>query len=334
MIKDYTIDYEQYRNRQQVGCMKPSDPIRSTGSDCTMMTYYGNNNSLNSYDSNSNQLYYCSSMSNDGWTVWPVAKFDTEMDCVNKAKESWWIAIDTSTSWFIQSYGQYKNMFVDIKDDVDYVTWAIKDDDDKDMGSGPDAVYQDPATNNYPQELYLISHDKTKRLLLRRHLKEWSDYNHDWWTGDSEKLYTIQVLQLRGLDAGNHHDFDIANSSWVYDGIIDTRACDYSAGFICHGQNVGEPYSGFALASGYNDGWQDLLSNDITISQRNIIISPLKDPTLAWNEDDVQINPFITLQFTAKLYGKNWNLKIPWEQINLYNITLQTAFSFTPITTK
>jgi len=59
----------------------------------------------------------------------------------------------------------------------------------------------------------------------------------------SDNLYTLQILKLRGFDAGTHHDFDPTDSSGVYDGNIDTRACDYAQGFICHGSGVGPLYS-------------------------------------------------------------------------------------------
>ncbi|MEI6774825.1 MAG: hypothetical protein WCL18_08910 [bacterium] len=54
-------------------------------------------------------------------------------------------------------------------------------------------------------------------------------------SGDSEKQYTLQILKLRGFDAGTKHNLDVTTSSGVYDGKIDTRACDYAQGFICNG---------------------------------------------------------------------------------------------------
>ncbi|MEI6672857.1 MAG: hypothetical protein WCL02_06075 [bacterium] len=64
---------------------------------------------------------------------------------------------------------------------------------------------------------------------------ESGDWNNNGITGDtdSEKLYTLQILKLKGFDAGSNHNFDINTSSGVYDGKIDTRACDYAQGFIC-----------------------------------------------------------------------------------------------------
>ena len=65
------------------------------------------------------------------------------------------------------------------------------------------------------QELYLISQDGASRILIRRALLESGDRNNDGTTGnvDGELLYTLQILKLRGFDAGNNHDFDITNAS-------------------------------------------------------------------------------------------------------------------------
>ena len=43
-MKDYTIDYEEYWNRQRVGCSEIGNPNWNTGGNCSVMTYYGNNN--------------------------------------------------------------------------------------------------------------------------------------------------------------------------------------------------------------------------------------------------------------------------------------------------
>lgn len=94
------------------------------------------------------------------------------------------------------------------------------------------------------QELYLISQDGDSRILIRRALMESGDRNHDGAiSGDSETRYTLQMLKLKGFDAGNSHNFDVTSSSGVYDGKIDTRACDYSQGFICNGSGLGNIYS-------------------------------------------------------------------------------------------
>lgn len=59
-------------------------------------------------------------------------------------------------------------------------------------------------------------------------LKNYKDIQGKTSTG-----YTIQILKLRGFDAGKEHKFDAENDSEVYDGKIDTWACDYGQQFIC-----------------------------------------------------------------------------------------------------
>lgn len=334
MSKDYTIDYEEYRNRQQVGCTNPQDPSWNTTGHCSMMTYYGNKNSVYP-DTNLNWYYYCSSLigENDPFPVWNGVDL---LDCLfgpgDSIQNKPTFSFTVPSSWFVQSYGQYAKTFFDVKDDVDYTTGSVKDDDDQELWFWPIAIIQSGSV--YPQELYLISNDKERRLFFRRKLVEESDYNNDGFTWDSEKLYTIQVLQLKWFDAGSNHDFDTINHPWVYDGIIDTWACDYSLWFECNGASISWAYTDFRLPLDSDDWRQNLLTNDITISSRNIIISPLSDPYLAWKQDDTQINPFFSIDFTAKLYGKNWYLKIPWNQMDQYNLKLQTTFSTSPSITR
>lgn len=111
------------------------------------------------------------------------------------------------------------------------------------------------------------------------------------------------MLKLRGFDAGNNHNFDVNTSSGVYDGKIDTRACDYAQGFICHGDTISTTlYDGYKLASGVDDGWVNLFQKNITIADWNLIIYPTKNPHYALAEDGLQINPYFTINLTSKLY--------------------------------
>ena len=330
MIKDYTIDYEEYWNRQQVGCMSPGNSTRNTWWNCTMMTYYGNKNTVLTWiDANDyNGLYYFSTL----WDLPPgsfdsdgsICTDDTVEDCVSSTNSHF--SSLTIDSWFIQSYGQYQQLFTDVKDDVDFIYGPVKDDDDLDVGKWPIAVLQ--TGQNFPQELYLISHDKTKRLLFRRKLIASWDYNNDATISSSEQLFSIQVLQLKGFDAWETHNFDDVTKT-RYDGVIDTWACDYDLWFVCKWDGISATalYSGFRLPQDSDDWWQNLLNSDITVSNRNIAISPLSDPYLSRSQDDNQINPFFTMNLTLGLYGKNWSLKIPRNQMDRYNLLLQTTFS-------
>lgn len=302
LSRNYTIDYEEYRNRQQVWCTSWS-AVWSGSSHCTSMTHYGNKNALGS-NPNIHQRYYCSSDTPD---VGEPSVINDIATCYQ--------------SWY-QSYGQYKTLFRDVGGDVDDVLWAVKDDDDIDLGDWPMAIMQSTGV----QELYLISHDRSHRLLLRKKLIEQWDWDRNWLTGDSdtEKLYTLQILQLRWLDAWEAHDFQ---SSGTYDGQIDTWTCDAGLWYTCQWSGVGWAYSGYVMPATADDWWINLLSPDITVSDRNIAISPVKDTNSAWNWSLDQVSPHISIAITTKLYGKNWSGKIPRSQMNIYSLRLQTLLS-------
>lgn len=314
MSKNYTIDYEEYRNRQKVGCISTGASAWSGSTNCSVMTYYGNRNALwASILRTDNVIYYCSSVAGVESQSQPVVEDNiSSFPCI-PAWFSMWV------DWFTQPYGQYAALFTDVKGDVDNNPSAVKDDDDLDMWDGPSAIFQSTGV----QEIYLISHDGTHRLFLRRKLIEQWDRNRNGitWDNDSEKLYTIQVLQLKWLDAGQSHNFA---SSGTYDGTIDTWVCDASVGFLCSGPSVGWAYPNYRLPSTSNDGRTNLFPPDITVSSRNIIAYPTKDPKLAWSGSVNQISPHMYITVTTKLYGKNRSGKIKRSQMDLYSLRLQT----------
>ena len=328
LSRNYSLDYEEYFNRQSVWCVTPW----SVDVHCSLFTAYGNANSiidtLWSVDPSAHRYYYCSSRV--PWGSYNPTLEDGRYRVQDSVDRSQWdVCMDRAKQSLLlqwtgyQSYGQYAVQFTDIKDDVDLVLGALRDDDDQDMGMWPSL-----STWSVP-ELYLLSHDGQQRIYFRRKLIEQWDRDRDGVTGstDNEKLYVLQMLQLRWLDAGTYHDFSLSTSSWVYDGQIDTWACDYAAWFSCAGANVWWAYTWFHLPSDADDGWINLSVNDITISDRYLTISPRKDPHLAWAEDSYQISPFVTIQYTTKLYAKNRLSKIPPWQMDLYSMRLQTTLS-------
>ena len=321
MSRNYTIDYEEYRNRKKVWCNVAGDNTWSGSSHCTMMTYYGNRNGLwNAIPATDNELYFCSSSVSApsvlSYSTPVVSDQSLSFPCTPLWITPW-------SSWFVQSYGQYKSLFTDVKDDVDGVIGAVWDDDDLDLWIWPKVVFQSTGV----QELYLISHDRSHRYFLRRKLIEEWDWNNNWitWDNDNEKLYALQVLQLRWLDAWKSHDFQ---SEGVYDGVIETWACDTSLWFVCSWASVWGAYSSYNLPDSIDDGWVSITPADITISSWNVILSPTQDPLLDWNSAANQISPHIYLVLTTKLYWKSWSTKIPWSQMNLYDISLQTMLWF------
>lgn len=110
------------------------------------------------------------------------------------------------------------------------------------------------------------------------------------------------MLKLRGFDAGKKHHFDAENDRDVYDGQLDTRACDYGQHFLCKGTPIQETlYSGYKLPADQDDGRIDFFDENLNITEWNIEISPVKHPDYARAEEYQQIDPRIKIALTAKL---------------------------------
>ncbi len=316
LLKNYTIDYEEYFNRKNVGCDDYNvNFTRDVNTDgyCNMFTAYGNTNNIDQIASPKHRIYFCSSNitidNNEPQKVINNESIQNGEWCLSTGKQSFW---------------QYSWQFRDIKHDVDSVLGAWNDDDDENVMKWPNAI-ENPTDI---QELYLISQDGKSRILIRRALIESGDRNHDGnVSGDSERLYTLQLLKLRGFDAGNNHDFDVNTSSGVYDGKIDTRACDYAQGFVCKWSWIGPIYEEYKLPLDENDGRVNLFQKNITIADRNIIVYPTKNPQYALSENDIQINPYFTINLTSKLYGSIRQKRLGMENIDNFQINLQTTFN-------
>lgn len=68
LLKDYTIDYEEYFDRKNVGCDTYSGTFaRDVGDDgyCDLFTAYGNRSNIDNIPSESRNIYFCSSMINE-----------------------------------------------------------------------------------------------------------------------------------------------------------------------------------------------------------------------------------------------------------------------------
>ncbi len=354
MLQDYTIDYEEYFDRSMVGCSDISswgDKFdRSVGwsGNCNVQTNFGNSTALldgysyvEDMGKSQHMLYACSSFLGGATMAWPNGgsdeqdvrlmvwynKTDWDMACINEFHTRYESSPNLLLYGFRQPYGAYKVQFLDVKDDVDDKFWRAWDDDDTDTGKWPPAVFD----NNNVKELYLISKDKKKRILLRRSLLAQGDWNNDGTVGDidSENLYTIQMLQLKAFDAGVNHDFDVTTYSGVYDGTIDTRACDIEAWFTCKGPSLWGVYSGYHLPDVNNpqDWWINITSNDLSVADWNMKITPTKDPDYAWWEASQQRNPFITLYIKTAIYWENRVNKIGVNNVNSVVFDLQTSFN-------
>ena len=293
LFQDYTIDYEEYFNRERVG--KQLDP---TGTYYENFSHYGNQTSVPSVNTGYHYVRYFDS--------------NTPTLPANATK---------------LSYGQYKAMFWNMGKDTDGQGkfnlineqrderfTNVGDADDKDLGTWPVAF-----SDAHPKELYLISHDGTRRLFLRRK-KICKDISNP-----ETCSYTIQMLKLRGFDAGSKHKFEAADSK-TYDGEIDTRACDAGEGFICDGNNISKDlYPKYKLPFNVDDGWVNLFDKAISIENWYITLAPNKNPDYAWNEKNAQINPYIKMVMTTKLNASALPTIVK-KMLKDYTFTLQTSF--------
>jgi len=284
LIQDYTIDYEEYYNRQMVWCVNSwwlltwdnfKWNIWLSGY-CTEFTAYWNENSTErvmQWDVPINgafhDLYEC--------TSWDAKNINGRPRMVNKC---WRFGNK-------QSFGQYKSLFKDAKNFGTYT-------DDEDLWRIVNNDINAIEDSDNIQELYLISQDGKSRLFFRRKLTS----IQTWFA-----QYRIQMLRLRWFDAWQAHDFDSpTNIEWLYDWQIDTWACDTSMWFIWGGQSVWWAYSGYYLPKDVDDCWIDLTYWSTSVYTRNIVISPLWDPDLFWAEQDRQINPYMKILLVNGVY--------------------------------
>lgn len=75
LLRDYTIDYEEYFNRKNVGCDTYQDNfIRDVNTDgyCDLFTAYGNNNNIDQIASPTRKIYFCSSINNETNPQWVI----------------------------------------------------------------------------------------------------------------------------------------------------------------------------------------------------------------------------------------------------------------------
>ena len=292
---DYTIDYEEYFNRTIIKCGSEKSPdfARNQDGECPQFTKYGNTG-------DNDGMYYCNSSWDLTQSWYYISKFiligPDPIWCVQTWKQNFW---------------QYNRQFRDTKDS------HLNNGDDIFTGRWPVAIAQ----NTWVQELYLINNDWDHRVYFRRKLLTWVDLNWDWGsTWKNEGLYTIQTLKLKWFDAGEGHNFDTWPSNWwVYDWFIDTRACDADAWFVCNwsGLWIGE-YSWYNLPLDVDDGRVDITNPKITVSDWNFELYPAKDPYLAKKETWYLLDPFVKVNLTTNIYGKQVEDEI----------TLQTSLSF------
>ena len=306
LMQDYTIDYEEYFNRQMVWCVA----WKGTGENfkwetwlsgyCTEFTAYWNKNTTNRnlgwgerIDGTFHDIYKCSK---DPY-VWMA-----DLPRVVEYEDCWKI-------WKEQSFGQYKSLFIDVND-------VASTADDKDLWMPVKGGLKAIMDADNVKELYLISHDWKKRLYFRRKMVV-----QDW----ENVQYKIQMLRLKWFDAGRDHNFDSA-SEWLYDGQIDTWACDASMWFNPERkeQSVWRAYSDYYLPQDVDDCWVDLTYWSTSIYAWNLSISPLNDSDLYWAEQDRQINPYMKIFVVNSIFSP---LAYSGKSISEFKVPIETAIN-------
>ena len=257
-------------------------------------------------------LYYCTST-----TLIPNYQWEWSPKVVKKD--------DCGTRKWLQSYGQYATMFTDVKE---WGGWwkldMVWDWDDEDVWYLLNEDIKAIQDSDNIQELYLISQDGKNRLYFRRKLI------------NSEGGYTqyrIQMLRLKWFDAWRLHNLDKEESNgienrWIYDGQIDTWACDYSMWFVWKGAPISSwgIYSGYNLPADVDDCWIDMTYWLTNVSAWNISVSPTWNPDLYWAKTDRQINDYIKLFLANGVYMPAYGATMA-ESITEFKIPLQTTIN-------
>ena len=313
LMQDYTVDYEEYFNRQMVWCVNSWGLLTWSNFKwnvwlswyCTEFTAYGNENSTEKWrrwsriNSGYHDIYYCSSDREENQRL---------SHRVLKREYCWkW--------WKRQSFGQYAALFTDVKE-------PTNNEDDKNLWqpvmdwlNSVNAI----ANGDNIQELYLISHDWKSRLFFRRKLtNQTSGYAQ----------YRIQMLRLRWFDAWQDHNFDSTNIEWLYDWQIDTWACDTSMWFIWSWESVWWAYSGYHLPNDVDDCRIDLTYWSTSIFAWNLNISPINDPILYWSQQERQINPYMKILVVAWVYFPEiFSKSLVGSSIAEFKVPIQTTIN-------
>ena len=308
LMQDYTVDYEEYYNRQMVGCVSWST-LSTWGNFkwnvwlswyCTEFTAYGNENSTEKMlgwaevDPSYNDIYYCSSVRGQNSNLPHRVVKD---DCWRR--------------WKKQSFGQYAALFTD-------VMYPYDNEDDKEEGRPVNENVKAIEDSDNIQELYLISHDWKRRLFFRRKL---TNQNSGY------AQYRIQMLRLRWFDAWQQHNFDKL-SLGSYDWQIDTWACDTSMWFIWNWSGVWWAYSGYHLPENENDCRIDLTYWSTSIFAWNLDISPVDDPDLYWSDQSRQINPYMKILVVNWVYFPEiFSKSLIGSSITDFKIPIQTTIN-------
>jgi len=157
----------------------------------------------------------------------------------------------------------------------------VGDEDDYSILDGPEVF------SGAIPALYLIDKQENTRTFFRWYIERDPNApadlscvvnasNPSAVTTNSGCLANIQMLKLKGLDAGWQHTNAIATSSGAFDGVIDTWVC--AKGWVCTGADI----AGMGkIATGHDTEWINLFPSSINVKSLRFDLYPKKDPWLA-----------------------------------------------------
>ena len=323
LMQDYSIDYEEYYNRQMVWCVNSWWVLLTWNRFernvwlswyCSEFTAYWNNNSTGRrkkwiyIPTDWWDIYYCSTARN----------FDMVQNLGNVD-----IVVGRDTCgryWAAQSFGQYAALFTDVKGS-DWWGWNVvwtSDDEEVWLIMNRERINA-IEDSDHIQEIYLISHDGKDRLYFRRKLIH----------QNGEYLqYKIQMLRLKWFDAWQKHDFsETTDNDWLYDWVIDTWACDSSMWFIWNWSGLGGAFSEYHLPAGVDDCWIDITQWSTSVRAWNISMSPVGDSDLFWALEDRQINPSMTITLINWIYPVMYGTGYFSSSIGNFQVPLRTTIN-------
>jgi prepilin-type N-terminal cleavage/methylation domain-containing protein len=292
-IKEWwSIDYEEYWNRNSY------DTTEWTGH-YILPSGVGNYGYLwdlgSTYGGN---FYLCRSWVGIAQRMWTGG-------CLGSNNDS-----GLSLSGSYQRYGQYALQYTDYNGNADSDAGGVSawygdedldgnitgDEDDKDIGDGPEVL------SWALTELYLIDEEAKTRTFFRWIVR--NDPNAPLGTppcimsglatGSGGCVGNVQILKLRGFDLGFDHSWSILSGNAAFDGIVDTWVCHLD--WNCSWPTLSTGY--WNLATWSDSEWVDIFPDTINVKSIKFVAYPKKDPWRAWWAPDAaqwssDISPFI-----------------------------------------
>lgn len=305
MVKQsWTLDYEEYFNRQNVGSSSYLSGHYDT------ITWFWNG---------ATQMIHCVSKSGSPLAFWG--------GCISDFNIFWSDASGTLHQDYLGSqllFWQYTEQFIDYNSDADGDRGdensdgsIVGDDDDSFTGNGPDAFAAgDPVT-----EIYLINSQWNERTFFRWYVVEdpdkpssaVCDFSDSQFPTGEWCLGTLQFLKLKWVDWGNDHNLAVIDGT-QNDGIIDTWVYDADTYGLVADQvaDIGTPNS--------EDYWLPIFSDGVNVQSIQIYAYPNKDSSLSWADTSSEvISPYLRVSMNLLPSWKNKRKirgDIPEVQIN------------------